>query len=86
MLWHKWECTHLDARSNTLQPARSTAASLPQDAEWEHRRASNKIRFIKAVIQGTLVISNRWGRLERAREGRGLQRAQPPCWLRCIVL
>jgi hypothetical protein len=31
----------------------------PQDAEWEHMRASNKIRFITAVINGTLVINNK---------------------------
>lgn len=34
--------------------------STQQDAEWEHMRASNKIRFIKAVISGTLVINNKW--------------------------
>jgi DNA topoisomerase-2 len=31
----------------------------PQDAQWELMRASNKIRFIRAVISGELVLSNR---------------------------
>lgn len=35
---------------------RSTSS---QDAQWEHRRASNKIRFILAVIKGELVLANR---------------------------
>lgn len=30
-----------------------------QDAQWELMRASNKIRFIRAVISGELVLSNR---------------------------
>jgi DNA topoisomerase-2 len=30
-----------------------------QDAQWELMRASNKIRFIRAVINGELVLANR---------------------------
>jgi len=30
-----------------------------QDAQWEFMRASNKIRFIRAVINGDLLLSNR---------------------------
>lgn len=33
--------------------------ALLGEATWEHRRASNKIRFILAVIQGQLVVNNR---------------------------
>lgn len=40
--------------------SKTLAVVTLQDAEWEHMRASNKIRFIQAVIKGTLVISNRW--------------------------
>jgi hypothetical protein len=49
----------------TLHPADAaprvseTRGPPRQDAEWEMRRANNKIRFILAVIRGTLVISNR---------------------------
>eukprot|EP00775_Hariotina_reticulata_P006914 gene6914-7130_t len=32
---------------------------LLQDAQWEFMRASNKIRFIRAVINGDLLLSNR---------------------------
>ena len=49
--------------------------SLLQDAEWEHARASNKIRFIRAVIDGSLVISNKKrAAVEAELEARGFER------------
>ncbi len=47
---------HNQPTNPTNQPTQPTR---PQDAEWEFMRASNKIRFIKAVIERTLVISGR---------------------------
>ena len=58
---------HVDiARVRALLDAMRTAPQTcatpilrPQDAEWEHMRASNKMRFISAVNHSTLVISNK---------------------------
>jgi len=35
------------------------AGARLQDARWEFMRANNKIRFIRAVITGELLVSNR---------------------------
>ena len=72
------ECNRAHTDDFDIRSASPQAFYLAQTAEYELMKLSNKVRFILAVISGSLKVSNRKkAEIEASMDGMGFDRVPP---------